>query len=215
MSIQDKIQDINDRAFRREIGVFLGAAAFALCFIFTAEYYIAIGIFIAYMVASVPIQKAIWGRAERQILETYRYQVEPIFEIQQGENDKYCLERAEHHRQMLTVSGNEIWKRKLITVEEFYDRDPRFGYAETPDEQAIRRADFIREFLNNWALNLTKENALFVKQWLNKQVVMEIEAAETVPQDPSVSEAKMGNYWTFPLLTKLAQILRGKEVSEA
>ena len=208
MSIQLEINNVNERSRNMELGLVLIAAFAAMFLIATGDFVWSFVVIGAYIPRSIALK--IWLRAwrEARFLELYRYQFEPIFEVQRGANDPHNYERAEYHRKMLILSGNEIYARSLITVEEIYDRDPRFGYAETPEEQAIRRANHMREFLNNWALALTKDNAQFVKQWLNKQTMGEVATVET---PPSVFDAETGDFWTkqFPMFSNL--VGRGKE----
>ncbi len=210
MSIQLEINNVNERSRNMELGAVLIAALVSMFLIATGDFawaFVAIG---AYIPLSIALKIWLTSWREARILELYRYQCEPIFEVQRGANDQFNFERAEHHRKMLILSGNEIYARTLITVEEIYDRDPRFGYAESNEEQAIRRADYMREFLNNWALALTKDNAQFVKKWLNNQSMGNVATVEIIEETPSVFDAETGDFWTkqFPLFTRL---VRGKE----
>lgn len=213
MSIQEQIEVINARSRHMELGLVLIAATVAMFFIITGDFGFAIAVLVVYIPLSIALQN--WLRTWRQtrILELYRYQALPILEIQRHENDSQNFKRAEAHREMLLRSGNEIYARGIIHVEEIYYNDALFGIAETPEEQAIRRADYIKQYLNDWGLRQSKDNNRFLKQWVYGQDMGE-ETPPVAEVTPSVSEAKTGNFWhnQFPIFTRLVRGNGGKEV---
>jgi hypothetical protein len=216
MSIQDKINLVNERSRSIEYVLLFSFVTLSLAAgYFTRELPIVITVFVLYILVSFAIQPILKTRRETRILEIYKYQAFPILEIQWDENDDQNFKRAQYHREMLAKSGNEIFKQGIIHVEEIYYNDALFGIAESPEEQATRRADHIKQYLNDWGLRQSKENAKFVKQWVYKQDMSEETPTPVVEATPSVSEAQMGSFWSFPLLTKLMRGNGRKEVEAA
>lgn len=206
MSIQLEINNVNERSRNMELGLVLIAALAAMFLIITGDFAWAFVVIGAYIPLSIAL--SIWLRAwrESRILELYRYQALPILEIQRHENDSQNFKRAEAHREMLLRSGNEIYARGIIHVEEIYYNDALFGIAETPEEQAIRRADYIKQYLNDWGLRQSKDNNRFLKQWVYGQDMGE-ETPPVAETTPSVFDAETGDFWTkqFPLFTRLVR----------
>jgi hypothetical protein len=123
-------------------------------------------VFLLYVIVSFAVQVPLKTWREARILELYRYQAFPILEIQWEPTDAQCFKRSQAHREKLVESGNEIFKQGIIHVEEIYYNDALFGIAEPPEEQAIRRADYIKQYLNDWGLRQSKDNNRFLKQWV-------------------------------------------------
>ena len=207
MSIQIQIQAINQRSTRLELALFGALALTALTLIALGRYIIGGFVIAAYIPLSIRLQNWLTQWREARILEVYRYAHEPVFEIQYDADDRFVHLRAKEHRRRLAESGNEIYKRGLITVEEVYFKDVRFGYAETPEELTQKREDFIKDFMNTWAKSLNDQHHNFILKWCYGQ---EIDEAVEVTQTPSVQPTANDDFWTvqFPMLSK---ILRGKE----
>jgi hypothetical protein len=217
MSIQEQINQVDNRVQLSQRQFFFVVFAIAVTCIFTDDWGYAIAFLVAYIPLSMGLNTMLSSWRESRVLEIYRYACRPVFEIQYVESDSQVLKRAEAHRQKLTESGNEIWKQGLITVEELYYRDVRFGYAESPEEIALKREDFMRDFVNAWGLSLTKENQLFIKKWLYGQEIEDKTTVIATEATPSVLEVQTGDYWAnqFPLLTKLMRGNGRKEVEAA
>lgn len=212
LTIQQKIERVNERSRSMEFALLFGFVALVcLGYFFTRALAMVLVILAAYLAVSFWVQPSLRKWRKTRILELYHFQAKPIFEIQYTPNDKYVYLRAMEHRQMLTESGNQIWKRGIISVEEYYYEDAIFGYGETPETRAEKRDLHIKEFLNKWLTSQSQENIRFVKQWIYRQEMEDETPTPVVETTPSVVEAKTtGNFWSWPILSGL--IRRNKEV---
>lgn len=107
-------------------------------------------------------------QAQIELLLFYADIKEPIFEWQESQTDGEVFNRAEAHRELLAKSGNPLAKIGKIHVVEMYWRDPQFDYCETFEEFETRRTNIRRDYLRQWAKDITKDD-LWRKQFLHNQ----------------------------------------------
>lgn len=108
-------------------------------------------------------------QAQNELLAYYANIKEPILEWQQSPRDAEVFNRAEQHRELLTLSENGLFKMNKIEVVEMYWKD--VDYVETFEEFEARREDIRRDYLREWAKNVSND-AMWRKQYLHNQRIV-------------------------------------------
>lgn len=138
-----------------------------------------------------------------RLLEKFNIIKEPLFVIQEDENDRTVFLRAERVRNFLIESGNPLYKGKnddknKIEVVEIYKKDVTIDYCATSDEYAQRIEDFKINYLRAWAKRIGKISETWTKQVLYNQHM------DTPTEDTFMARQ-------FPIVSSL---LKSKEVAE-
>lgn len=133
-----------------------------------------------------------------RLLEKFSFIKEPLFVIQEDENDRTVFLRAERVRNFLAESGNALFQDKKIEVVEIYMKDVTIDYCATSDEYAQRVEDFKIDYLRTWAKRIGKISETWTKQVLYNQHM-----------DTPADETFMTRQ--FPIVSSL---LKSKEVAK-
>ena len=124
--------------------------------------------------------KVLQTEGENELMAFYAAIKEPLFEWQQTPDDTEVFVRATRHRQLLTESGNSLFAKGKITVEEVYFKDPysETGYCETFEEFLARRSEMKINYLNDWARRISKTDDAWRKAFLHGQRGIKINGSE-------------------------------------
>jgi len=173
MSIQYKIENINGISRAIEMALLLGAGSTAFILIVeTGNILYSFLVLIGYVPLSIKLQTLLRKWRHKKTLEIYRFVVEPIFEVQLNENDKYVHQRSEKHKAYLIESGNELFKEGLISVEKVYFRDAKSGhYREDWEQYEVRKDEYINDYMTDWAKTISLKHENFVEKFLYKQEI--------------------------------------------
>lgn len=225
LTIQEQIELLHHFTQRREIQFFGIAMSLVVVCYFTDDLGYAIAILVVYIGIAIGVHKAFSSWRETRKRELYKYQAFPIIEIQRHQNDDQCFKRANEHRKLLEQAKNLLYEKGIIEVLPIFLKQAEFGIAESAEKQQQMREDFIRDYINAWGKKQSVENKLLITKWVYKQDIGDEDQATNADIADKKSLIAMNDYleehlgekpfWSFPLLTRLTQLLRGKEVEAA